>query len=84
MKVIHTEPNLGHCDFLKFILESHGIECFIKNEQGSLTAGMGYPRPEGSAMFFSWPELWIANDSDCEQALNLINESAQGETTEQK
>ena len=75
MKKILSEANLGRCDFLKHILETHGIPCLIKNEQGSLGVGMGYPLPSGPSLPFSWLELWIENDEDFDQAVRILEET---------
>jgi hypothetical protein len=75
--MVHTEPTLGRCDLLKHILEAHGIECFIKNEQGSLTAGAGWGVPGNPSLPFSWPEIWIYDDDKLEEAKALLRDSDQ-------
>lgn len=51
----------------KSILESHGIPCFIRNEYASSIAGK-VPFNE------TWPELWVHNTSDVEQAATLLKQ----------
>lgn len=58
---------LTRVDFVRSLLESDGIPCFIKNEHGAHTAGGGF----GSAMAFTWPEIWV-DEEDYERAAELV------------
>ncbi|MBI4830979.1 MAG: DUF2007 domain-containing protein [Candidatus Lindowbacteria bacterium] len=65
MKKLTTAPNLAECDLLKALLESNGIECFIKNDILFRLAG-GVPFPE------VMPELWVVNDEDFGEASAIL------------
>lgn len=67
MKQVFTAPSVVPCDILKSVLEARGIECLIRNERGSTTAGVGYPLPASPSLPFAWPEVWV-NDEDFDEA----------------
>ncbi len=62
MKKVWSSPSLVQCDLLKALLESDGIDCFMKNENNARFAGIGYPLLSGQTLGFSWPELWVPDD----------------------
>ena len=70
MKKVYTGTNLVDCSFRRTILESHGIQCLIKNELLSPLAG-GVPEPE------VWPELWILDDERFDEAVKLLEPGGQ-------
>lgn len=68
MKKLMSVPNLSTCDVLKSLLESYGIQCFIKNESMSRLAGA---LPYQEVM----PELWVIDDEQFEKALGILSEA---------
>lgn len=64
MKRIFSSPNLIEVAQLKDTLESASIACFIRNE---FSSGLSPEIP----LTESTPELWIENDQDISQALQL-------------
>ncbi|MGH8503473.1 MAG: DUF2007 domain-containing protein [Gammaproteobacteria bacterium] len=67
MRRIYAAQNLMMVGFLKEMLESEGMRCFIKNEL--LGGGAGeLPVTE------CWPELWIVHDRDFARAHGRIEE----------
>ena len=71
MKKFFTATNVVSCDMVKTILESNGVECTIRNEQGSAIAGVGLPIPGSPSLSFAWPEIWV-RDEDYDEALKLV------------
>ena len=65
MKNIFVSQNLVEVESLKERLDNAGIPCTIKNQQGSSLAGE-VPFVE------VFPELWVINDGDLEQAKELL------------
>ena len=65
MKLIYTNESLILVGNAKNIIENSGIEVVLKNEYAAGGAGELSPLD-------TWPELWVANDSDCERAVALI------------
>ncbi len=66
MKRVYTSDNYMLTGHIKSLLEMNHIECFMKNE--ALTGGIGeLPANE------CWPEIWIQNDSDETETINLID-----------
>ena len=69
MKLVYTTQDLAELSHLKNVLETHGIECFIRG-QHLLGAVGGLPVQE------CWPELWVEDDDQFLKArarLNTIN-----------
>ncbi len=66
MKRVYSSHDFVIVGFLKDILETHNIRCFIKNEH--LTGAVGELPP-----IECWPELWLAEDSDFPMAQGLID-----------
>ncbi len=52
----------------KNLIDAQGISTFIKNEFAQGAVG------EISA-FDAWPELWVTNDEDFEQAIEILKSS---------
>ena len=52
--------------YLRGVLESHGIGCLLRNEYLSGAAGE-LPINE------TWPELWVLNDQDFQRARELVD-----------
>ncbi len=73
MKVIYTNESSFLVTNVKNLVEAAGIEVFIKNEYAQGSVG------EVSA-FDSWPELWVANESDFKRAMEIV-EAAQKPTS---
>ena len=65
---VFTSRSLAQVDFVRSLLESDGIQCFLKNEFGAHTAGGGV-----GAMAFSWPEIWV-DEADAEEARALVRQ----------
>ena len=65
MKRVFTAPTVTEAYLMKGILESEGIETFVKNEHLSGLAGE-VPFME------SWPEVWVIEDQEVEHAETII------------
>jgi hypothetical protein len=68
---VFTAPTVTEAYLIKGILESEGIEAFIKNEHLSGLAGE-VPFME------SWPEVWIADDEEAAHAEEIILDYQEG------
>ena len=66
IKIYTCENNLS-MNHLKNILENNGIACLIRNESLGSTAGELPP-------IVAWPELWINNASQEDEAKRLISD----------
>ena len=64
MKKILSSPDIGEIAQLKSLLEGSGIACFMRNE---ISSGLSQEIP----LTESTPELWIQNDQDLAEALQL-------------
>ena len=71
--MIYTNENRILVANIKNIVEAHGFEVFLKNEYSQGAVG------EISAID-AWPELWVVNDSDYENAIKIIESSISKET----
>jgi len=71
MKKIYTDQNLTHCDMVRGCLESSSIPSVLRNEYQSRTTGGGF----GSPLGFVWPEVWVVNDEDLENAVVCMREA---------
>ena len=65
MKKLCCENSLEGCEAIKAIVEAAGIPCVIRNEA---TASL-FGRQAG----FEWPEVWVVNDEQFDQAWALLN-----------
>jgi len=68
MKMIYSNENHFIVNNVKNLIEAQGISTFIKNEFSQGAVG------EISA-FDSWPEIWVFDDSDFEQANEIVKSS---------
>ncbi len=71
MKRVFTAPTITEAHLIRGILESEGIEAFLKNEHLSGLAG-GIPFME------AWPEVWIIDDDETEHAEAIIADYQRG------
>ncbi len=65
MKLVFSNENSFIVNNVKNLLESEGINTFIKNEFAQGAAG------EISA-FDAWPEVWLHDDADFDSAMVMI------------
>jgi len=78
MKFLLTDKSLGKCDMLQAVLESNGIECVLKNEHIPFsTSGVGVFGVEAV-----YPELWVIDDEQYDDAMTLLSEVDDAEQTE--
>jgi len=68
-----TDPTPGTISYFQSILESEGIQTFVRNENMSGTEGM---------IPIFHPGLCIVNDSDLDQAKQLIADNQPSEISE--
>lgn len=68
MKMVYTSENHFLVNNAKNIIESAGIETFLKNEFAQGAVGE-------IAAFDCWPEVWVVDDIDFEKARAVIAES---------
>ena len=73
MKMVYTNENRFIVANAKNILESHGFKITVKNEYASSAVG------EVSA-FDSWVELWVLNDTDYDQACDVLENALSSES----
>jgi hypothetical protein len=66
LRLIYSAPNLLLVRHFKNLLESHGIDCIIKNENLSGAAGELPPTE-------CWPELWLTDDQYYREARQLLD-----------
>lgn len=79
MLKVYTDEFISWVSQAKQILESQGIPCFLKNEYLSVAGGE-------VPFFENWPELWIYDDGDYDQAQTLIQplrDARKGETIDE-
>jgi len=69
MKELFREFDFTKVGFYQSLLESQGIETFIKNRDVSSLAG------EASIMPELWPALCVVKDEDFDRAMQVIRES---------
>lgn len=68
MKKVTSAPTLVTVAHYKNLLESEGIEAFVRNEHlGGVMGELPFQEV--------WPELWIKNDLDLIRAKQLIDDS---------
>ena len=68
MKLVYTHPNIIVVSQARSVLEFSGIKCVLRNEYASGAIGELAP-------IDAWAELWVINDTDCDRAESLIEES---------
>ncbi len=71
MKTVYSAPNIALVSLFKNILESHGIECWIKNQ--FLGAAVGDIPP-----IECWPQLCVDEDK-FEEASRIVEEALSSE-----
>ena len=67
---IYSAPVLAQVAHMQQVLEMNGIECHIQGEYRSGAAGEIPP-------IETWPELWVVDPSDVEEAKRLVDEALQ-------
>ncbi len=67
MKKVYTNENRMLVGYVQGILESHGIECFMKNENLAGAAGELPPNE-------CWPEVWVVEDQDHDRARTIVSD----------
>ena len=67
---IYSAPVLAQVPQMKHLLEMRGIECLI---QGQYRSGAG----AGLGPAEAWPELWVVDPSDVEEARRIVDEALQ-------
>ena len=73
MKKVTSADSLVIISHYRNLLESEGIEAFIRNEHlGSILGEMPFPEV--------WPELWVRNDLDLDRATPLIDPDIRAES----
>ena len=65
---VYSAPLLTQVAHIKQVLEMHGIECRIQGEYRAGAAGVLQPAD-------TWPELWVVDPSDIEEAQRLVQEA---------
>ena len=70
MKKIMAFRTLSDCDQARLLLEGSGIACSIRNEFTANTAAGGPMAP----LPFAQPELWVHDDSQEQDALELLGQ----------
>ena len=70
MKDLFREFDFTKVGYYQSMLESHGIETFVKNRDVSGLAGEAAIMPE------LWPTLCVVQDDDYEKAMQIIRESS--------
>lgn len=66
MKLIYTHENRLLVSNVQNILENAGIAATLKNEfVGSASGDLSF--------LSTWPEVWILNENDYDQAMHLVN-----------
>lgn len=63
---IYSNESLIHVHHIKATLESHAIDCIIKNENLTSLAGE-------IPSFECWPEIWVVNNAQKDIAMSLID-----------
>jgi hypothetical protein len=68
MKRVYSNENHFLVNNAKTLIDAQGINTFIKNEFAQGAVGETSP-------FDAWLEVWVTNDGDFEQALNILKTS---------
>jgi hypothetical protein len=66
MKLLYTRENRYLVYNIQNVIENSGIETMLKNEYAIGAVGDLAPHE-------SWLELWLVNDDDYDEALDIIN-----------
>ena len=75
MKMVYTNENQFLANNIKNLIEAQDIKVFIKNEFSQGAVG------EISA-FDSWPEVWVYDDAEFDQAAKIVSLSQQNSKVE--
>jgi len=76
MKLIYTHENRLLVSNVQNILENAGIVVTLKNEfVGSASGDLSFLN--------TWPEVWVLNEYDYEQAVQLINKTLNHENNDE-
>ena len=67
MKKVYSDEDRMMAGYVKGILESHGIHCFLKNE--NLGGAVGDLPPHEI-----WPEVWVTHEHEHERAERIIRD----------
>ncbi len=65
---VYSSPNLTMVGHLKNVLELRGIACSIRGEFAGAAIGLLPP-------IVCWPELWVVDESQAEEAKQIIREA---------
>ena len=68
MKLVYSNENHFLVNNAKLLIDAQGISTFIKNEFAQGAVGEISP-------FDAWPEVWVTNDDDFEQAIEILKSS---------
>ena len=74
MKKVYSAENLIIAGHVRALLQQAGIECVIQNQNLAGAAGELPP-------FECWPEIWIYDDADYDQAMAVIEQGLAGDTS---
>lgn len=75
MKLVFTHPNHFAVSNARNLVQRRGIQCEVRNEFAGGAIGELAP-------IDTWPELWVIDDRDYDQAIKLID-SAQARADEE-
>lgn len=67
---VDSSPNLMMVGHMKQVLDGHGIVCAIHREFEGAAIGETPP-------IETWPELWVADDSQAERAMAIIHDAGE-------
>ena len=67
MKRVYTHEDRMMVGFVQGVLESHGIHCFMKNE--NLGGAVGDLPPNEV-----WPEVWVTHEHEHERAEKIVKD----------
>lgn len=65
MKLVYTNENSFIVNNIKNLLQTQGIETFLKNEFANGAVGE-------ISTFDAWPEVWVVDDTDFERAAGIV------------
>ncbi len=68
MQLVYTHPNAVLVTQARAFLELSGIKCTLRNEYAAGAIGELAP-------IDAWPELWVIDDGEFEQATRLLAQS---------
>ena len=74
MKKVYSAENLVMTGHVRSLLQQAGIECEVHNQ--NLAGALGELPP-----FECWPEVWIYDDGDYDQAMAVIEQGLAGDNS---